>query len=106
MLYNGTLTDTMAEFFKEVGCCLTRQDFETHYSTWETPINTTYRGYTVYELQPNTQGLATLQMLNILETFNMSSYGHNSADFIHLSVEAKKLAWADRANYYADPLFF
>jgi len=104
--YNGTLTDTMAEFFKEVGCCLTRQDFETHYSTWETPINTTYRNYTVFELQPNTQGLATLQMLNILENFNLSSYRHNSAEFIHVSVEAKKLAWADRAKYYADPLFF
>jgi len=96
----------MEVFFKEIGCCLTREDFTTHTSTWENPINTTYHGYTIHELWPNTQGLAALQILNILENFNLTAMGHNSADFIHVSVEAKKLAFADRAKFYADPAFY
>jgi gamma-glutamyltranspeptidase/glutathione hydrolase len=104
--YNGTLTTTMVDFFSKIGCCLTRKDFELHNSTWETPISSSYRNYTLHELFPNTQGLAALQILNILENFNLTAMGHNSADFLHVSVEAKKLAFADRAKYYADPLFY
>jgi len=96
----------MVNFFNQIGCCLNREDFDKHHSTWETPINTTYRGYTIHQLHPNTQGLATLQILNILSNFNLTAMGHNTADFLHVSVEAKKLAFADRAKYYADPLFY
>jgi len=105
--YNGSLTDIMIDFFNQVGCCLTKEDFQTHFSTWEDPISTDYRrNYTVYQLHPNTQGLATLELLNILENFNLTQMGPRSVDLIHVSVEAKKLAFADRAKYYADPHFY
>jgi len=104
--YNGTLTDRLAEYFNQVGCCLSKEDFQTHFSTWEEPISTDYRNYTVYELHPNTQGLATLEILNILENFNLTAMGKRSVDLVHVSVEAKKLAFADRAKYYADPAFY
>jgi gamma-glutamyltranspeptidase/glutathione hydrolase len=81
------------------------EDFAKHTSTWDEPITTNYRGYDVWELPPNGQGLAALQMLNILEGFDVSKMGRDSADFWHLMIEAKKLAFADRARYYADPAF-
>jgi gamma-glutamyltranspeptidase / glutathione hydrolase len=103
--YGGELADAIADYALSVGCPLTRADFLAHRSTWETPINTTYRGYTVSQLPPSPQGLAMLQQLNILETFNVTALGHLSADYLHAHVEAKKLAFADRAAYYADPAF-
>ncbi|HEX4947019.1 MAG TPA: gamma-glutamyltransferase, partial [Blastocatellia bacterium] len=84
----------------------TMQDFAAHTSTWVEPISTTYRGHTVYELPPNNQGLAALQMLNILEGYDVKSLGHNSAEYLHLLVEAKKLAFVDRAKHIADPAFY
>ena len=69
------------------------------------PISTTYRGWTVYEIPPNGQGIATLEMLNILEGFSLANYGHNSADALHAMIEAKKLAYADMYRYVADPKF-
>jgi gamma-glutamyltranspeptidase/glutathione hydrolase len=81
------------------------EDFARHQSTWDEPISTTYRGHTVWELPPNTQGLAALQMLNILENFDLKAMGRESADFWHVMTEAKKVAFADRARYYADPAF-
>ncbi len=72
---------------------------------WVDPVSTNYRGYDVWELPPNGQGIAALQILNILENFNISSMGLDSAEYIHLFTEAKKLAYEDRAKYYADPKF-
>jgi len=95
----------MVQYLHSMGCYLSKEDFSSHTSTWEEPLSTNYRGYQVYELAPNTQGLAALQILNILENFDLKSMGYHSADFIHVCVEAKKLAWADRAKYYTDPAF-
>ena len=79
------------------------RDFAEHRSDWVEPIGTTYRGYDVLEMPPNTQGLAALEMLNILEGYDLAALGHNSADYLHLLVEAKRIAWADRDAYMADP---
>jgi gamma-glutamyltranspeptidase/glutathione hydrolase len=76
-----------------------------HRSEWVEPVSTSYRGYDVWELPPNGQGIAVLQMLNILEGFDLRSMGHNSASYLHHLIEAKKLAFEDRARYYADPAF-
>jgi gamma-glutamyltranspeptidase/glutathione hydrolase len=81
------------------------EDFARHTSTWVDPISTDYRGWTVWELPPNGQGLAALQLLNILENFDLKAMGRESADFWHVMTEAKKLAFADRAKWYADPAF-
>jgi gamma-glutamyltranspeptidase/glutathione hydrolase len=103
--YKGPIARAIVEFSKAHGGFFSLEDFARHHSTWDEPISTTYRGYTVWELPPNGQGLAALQMLNILEDFDLKSMGRSSADFWHLLVEAKKLAFADRARYYADPAF-
>src|SRR5947207_4176600 len=87
------------------GGWLRKTDFEKHTATWVDPVSTNYRGYDVFELPPNGQGIATLQILNILEGFDLAKWGRNSPDTLHAMVEAKKLAWADRAKYYADPAF-
>ncbi|HXV73988.1 MAG TPA: gamma-glutamyltransferase, partial [Sphingomonadales bacterium] len=81
-------------------------DFEAHASEWVEPVSVTYRGYDVYELPPNGQGIAALQMLNILEGFDLKAMGLNSADYLHVMAEAKKLVFADRARFYADPAFY
>ena len=81
------------------------EDFANHTSEWVEPISTTYRGLTVWELPPNPQGLAALQMLNILEGFDVAALGRDSTDFWHLMIEAKKIAYEDRARYYADMPF-
>ena len=73
-----------------------RADFAAHRSDWVEPISTTYRGYDVFEMPPNTQGVVALEMLNILEGFDLKSLGHNSAEYLHLLVEAKRIAFADR----------
>src|SRR4029434_4871142 len=70
---------------------------------WVDPISTNYRGYDVYEMPPNTQGFVVLEMLNILEGFDLKSMGYNSPEYLHLLVEAKRIAFADRAAYIADP---
>lgn len=104
--YNGSIAAAIADFAEVGGTHLTREDFSMHRSEWVDPVNTTYRSrYTVFELPPNPQGIAALQQLNILEGFNLSEMGHNTADYLHVHVEAKKLAFADRAKYYADPDF-
>ncbi|MGH8495901.1 MAG: gamma-glutamyltransferase family protein, partial [Gammaproteobacteria bacterium] len=76
-----------------------------HKSEWVEPVSVDYRGYTVWELPPNGQGIAALQMLNILEGYDLASMGLDSAEYVHTFVEAKKLAFEDRAKYYADPDF-
>jgi len=103
--YQGAIAQELVKFSKAHGGFFELEDFDKHRSTWDEPISTTYRGYTVWELPPNGQGLAALQMLNLIEGYDLKSMGRNSADFWHVLVEAKKLAFADRARYYADPAF-
>jgi gamma-glutamyltranspeptidase/glutathione hydrolase len=103
--YKGEIADKIDKFMQENGGFLRKADFEKHTSTWIDPVSTSYRGYDVFELPPNGQGIATLQILNILEGFDLKSMGRNSAETLHVMVEAKKIAWADRAKFYADPEF-
>jgi len=103
--YRRSISRIFDRYSKENGGLLRQADFENHHSEWVDPISTTYRGTTVWELPPNGQGLAALQMLNILENFDLRSLGRSNPDFWHLLVEAKKLAFADRARFYADPAF-
>lgn len=103
--YRGAIAEEIARFSQKVGGFLSRSDFAEHQSDWIDPVSTRYRGYDVWELPPNGQGIAALQMLNILEQSDIGSMGPGSADYLHLFVEAKKLAFADRATFYADPGF-
>jgi gamma-glutamyltranspeptidase/glutathione hydrolase len=82
---------------------LDERDFTEHEADWVDPISTSYRGYDVYEMPPNTQGFVVLEMLNILEGFDVRAMGHNSDAYLHALVEAKRIAFADRATYLADP---
>jgi len=90
---------------RDNGGYLTAADLAAHHSEWVEPVSTNYRGYDVWELPPNTQGVAALQMLNILEAYDLKSMGFGSADYLHVFIEAKKLAFEDRAHFYADPAF-
>src|SRR5437762_7296343 len=103
--YKGEIADKIDKFMRENGGFLRKADFEKHTSTWVDPVSTNYRGYDVFELPPNGQGIATLEILNILEGFDLKSMGRNSAEALHAMIEAKKIAWADRAKFYADPEF-
>src|SRR5213080_2310859 len=103
--YKGEIGDKIDSFMQANGGFLRKADFEKHTSTWVEPVSTNYRGYDVFELPPNGQGIATLQILNILEGFDLRAMGRNSPDTLHTMVEAKKIVWADRAKYYADPAF-
>ena len=103
--YEGEIARAIVAFSDEVGGFFSTEDFASHRSEWVEPISTTYRGLSVWELPPNPQGLAALQMLNILEGFDLAAMGRDSTDFWHLLVEAKKLAFEDRARYYADMQF-
>ncbi len=103
--YRGPVADAVVRFSERNGGFFTREDFARHASSWDEPISTTYRGHEVWELPPNGQGLAALQMLNLLEGFDLAGLGRESPDLWHLLVEAKKLAFADRARFYADPAF-
>ncbi|HET9419158.1 MAG TPA: gamma-glutamyltransferase family protein, partial [Chthoniobacterales bacterium] len=103
--YKGEIADKIDMFMQQNGGFLRKVDFEKHASTWVDPVSTNYRGYDVFELPPNGQGIATLQMLNILGGFDLRAMGRNSPDTLHTMIEAKKIVWADRAKYYADPAF-
>ncbi len=105
VFYQGELADVMDAYCRRVGCFLRKPDLEKHTSTWVEPVSTTYRGYELWELPPNGQGIAALQMLNILEGYDLQAMGHNSAAYLHHLIEAKKLAYEDRARFYADPDF-
>jgi len=105
VFYRGDIARTMAEFLQANGGFLAFEDFAAHRSEWVTPLSTNYRGFDVWELPPNGQGLAALQMLNLLEGFDLAALGFGSAGYLHLLIEAKKLAFEDRARYYADPAF-
>ena len=101
--YRGAIAERIAACSEEAGGFLRMDDLASHSSTWVDPVSVNYRGWDVWELPPNTQGIAALQMLAVLEGFDLSTYEHNSPELLHLLIEAKKLAYSDRAHYYADP---
>jgi gamma-glutamyltranspeptidase/glutathione hydrolase len=103
--YRGALAGTMVAYSEEAGGLFAYKDFADHTSTWVEPVSTNYRGYDVWELPPNGQGIAVLQMLNLLEPYDLKAMGPQSAEALHLMIEAKKLAFEDRAKFYADPEF-
>jgi gamma-glutamyltranspeptidase/glutathione hydrolase len=104
--YRGDIARTVSAFIKAQGGYLGERDFADHRSEWVEPISTTYRGYEVWELPPNGQGLSVLQMLNILEGYDLKGLGFGSTAAMHAFIEAKKLAFEDRARLYADPDFY
>ncbi len=103
--YRGPVADTVASFLREQGGFMQAQDLADHRGEWVEPVSTNYRGYDVWEIPPNGQGIAALQMLNILEGFDLKAMGWGSAAYVHHFVEAKKLAFEDRARFYADQSF-
>ncbi len=103
--YRGSIAKAIDAFMKSHGGFLSYDDLSRHSSEWVEPVSSSYRGYDVWELPPNGQGIATLQILNILEGFDLERMGFGSAEYIHLFTEAKKLAFEDRAKFYADPRF-
>jgi gamma-glutamyltranspeptidase/glutathione hydrolase len=103
--YRGAIARQIVAFSEAHGGLLSARDFAEHKADWVEPVSTNYRGYDVWELPPNGQGIAALEMLNVLERFNLRSLGPGNPEYLHLLVEAKKLAFADRATYYADPAF-
>ncbi len=105
VFYRGEIADEIDAFMRTHGGYLRKADLEAHTSTWIDPVSVNYRGYDVYELPPNGQGIAALQMLNILEAYDLRAMGRQSPEALHLMVEAKKLAFEDRAKFYADPDF-
>jgi gamma-glutamyltranspeptidase/glutathione hydrolase len=100
--YQGEIAERIVKFSQANGGRLSIRDFRDHTANWVEPVSTNYRGYDVWELPPNGQGIAALQMLNLLEHFDIASMKPNSAEHLHLFIEAKKLAFEDRAVYYAD----
>ncbi len=100
--YRGPIAKAIADDLQKRRGLLDLEDFSTHRSDWVQPLSTNYRGYDVFELPPNTQGLVALEMLNILEGYDLKSLGPQSADYLHLLVEAKRIAYADRDAYLAD----
>lgn len=103
--YKGDIAKTIAQYMKDNEGFLTYEDLVNHTSEWVEPVSTNYRGYDVWELPPNGQGIAALQILNILEQYDIKSMGFGSADYWHVLTEAKKLAFEDRAKFYADMAF-
>lgn len=103
--YRGSIADTIDAFMREHGGYLSKADLEAHTSTWVEPVGYDYRGYTLWELPPNGQGLAALQILGMLEHYPIAEFGFGSVDHLHHFIEAKKLAFEDRAKFYADPEF-
>jgi gamma-glutamyltranspeptidase/glutathione hydrolase len=105
VFYKGEIADKIDKFMQANGGFLRKVDFEKHTSTWVEPVSVNYRGYDIFELPPNGQGIAALQILNILEGFDLRAMGRNSPETLHTMIEAKKIAWADRAKFYVDPAF-
>ena len=103
--YKGDIARSIADYMQENGGFISYEDLAFHESQWVEPVSTNYRGYDVWELPPNGQGIAALQILNIIEQYDVAEMGFGSADHVHLFVEAKKLAFEDRARFYADPAY-
>ena len=106
VFYKGEIARTIDAHFKANDGFLRYEDMAAHTGEWVEPVSTNYRGYDVWELPPNGQGISALQILNLLEPYDLKSYGFGSAEHVHLFVEAKKIAFADRAAAYADPAFY
>jgi gamma-glutamyltranspeptidase/glutathione hydrolase len=103
--YKGDIARSIAAYMAQQGGFLSYEDLASHTSEWVEPVSTNYKGYEVWELPPNGQGIAALQILNLLEQFDVEDMGFGSQQYVHTFVEAKKLAFEDRAKYYADPAF-
>ena len=103
--YRGEIGEAIVESSRRNGGLLSHKDFEDHTTSWVEPIATDYRGCTVYELPPNGQGITALEMLNILEGYDIASLGPDSPEYVHLLIEVKKIAFGDRDNLIADPEF-
>jgi gamma-glutamyltranspeptidase/glutathione hydrolase len=103
--YEGDLAFEIENYVRANGGYLGAEDLAAHRSEWVEPVSTNYRGYDIWELPPSGQGIAALQMLNILEAYDLASAGWGSPEYLHLLIEAKKIAFEDRAYYYADPTF-
>jgi len=103
--YRGAIANTIVALSAKLGGTMALEDLADYSSEWVEPISTTYHGWTVYEIPPNGQGIAALEMLNIMERFSLAHFGHNSTDALHAMIEAKKLAYADMYRYVADPKF-
>jgi len=103
--YRGEIGEAIVEHLQELGGYMTMEDLENHSSVWVEPVSVNYRGYDVWQIPPPTQGLSVLQMLNILERFDLAGYGFGSPEHVHYFAEAKKLAYADLGRYVADPDF-
>jgi gamma-glutamyltranspeptidase/glutathione hydrolase len=103
--YRGTIADAIVAFSQKHGGFFGKNDFAAHHADWVEPLSTDYRGVTVWELPPSGQGIGVLEMLNILETFDLRAMGRASADYWHTMIETKKLVFEDRAHYIADPSF-
>ncbi len=103
--YRGEIAQKIVAFSEQNGGYFSLRDFADHKSDWVEPVSTSYRGYDVWELPPNGQGIAALQMLNLLEAYDLASLGPGNPEYLHLLIEAKKLAFADRAKFYSDPEF-
>ncbi len=101
--YRGAIAREITAYSRAVGGYFSERDFAEHTSDWIEPVSTDYRGFDVWELPPNGQGISVLQMLNLLEPYDLRRLGPGSPEYLHLFLEAKKLAYADRARYYADP---
>ena len=103
--YRGEIAQRITDFSKRQGGAMSAEDLADYSSQWVEPISTEYHGWTVYELPPNGQGIAALEMLNLMQQFPLAQYGHNSVDALHVMIEAKKLAYADLRKYIGDPKF-
>jgi gamma-glutamyltranspeptidase/glutathione hydrolase len=103
--YQGPIAHAIVNAIREYGGVMSLEDLAAFQPEWVDPVSTTYRGWTVYEIPPNTQGVAALMMLNLMEQFPMSEYGFHSAKALHTMIEAKKLAYADMLQYVGDPKF-
>jgi gamma-glutamyltranspeptidase len=103
VFYKGEICREIVKFSQENGGLLSERDFRETASTWGTPVSTAYRDYTVFETPPNSQGLAALMILNLVENYDLSSLGYHSSDRLHWLIEAKKVAFVDRTRYISDP---
>jgi gamma-glutamyltranspeptidase/glutathione hydrolase len=103
--YEGETAERIVARSRELSGHMSLEDLRSHHADWVDPVSSSYRGFDVWEIPPNGQGISALQILNLMEGFDVASLGHNSVDYLHLFIEAKKLAFEDRARYYADPAF-
>jgi gamma-glutamyltranspeptidase / glutathione hydrolase len=103
--YKGEIAKALVKYSKKVGGFFQHKDFADYHAQWVEPLSVNYKGYDVWELPPNGQGIAALQMLNMLKSFDLKEMGHNSAQYLHTLLEVKKIVYEDRARFYADPRF-